>query len=155
MRNVCSLRPPPRRSQVGARLVVLNLSQQTDASDLLGGFRPVEARDAIAPLLPTFGELVRRTWPRGSNAEFLGRVARLASKSKWPSLIAAFKGALHKVGGGCQAQRVVKGPFITGTGSYLWLQNEARVSYRACQIGRNNWHHVSLMFDMCIDGTLC
>ena len=44
--------------QVGARLVVLNLSQQTDSSDLLGGFRPVEARDALAPLLPAFSDLV-------------------------------------------------------------------------------------------------
>jgi midasin (ATPase involved in ribosome maturation) len=38
--------------------VVLNLSQQTDSSDLLGGFRPVEARDALAPLLPAFSDLV-------------------------------------------------------------------------------------------------
>lgn len=45
--------------QAGAHLVVLNLSQQTDSSDLLGGFRPVEARDALAPLLPAFNDLVR------------------------------------------------------------------------------------------------
>jgi midasin (ATPase involved in ribosome maturation) len=44
--------------QAGANLVVLNLSQQTDSSDLLGGFRPVEARDALAPLLPAFSDLV-------------------------------------------------------------------------------------------------
>lgn len=37
--------------QVGAPLVVLNLSQQTDSSDLLGGFRPVQPRDALLPLL--------------------------------------------------------------------------------------------------------
>lgn len=44
--------------QAGANLVVLNLSQQTDSSDLLGGFRPVEARDALGPLLPAFSDLV-------------------------------------------------------------------------------------------------
>ena len=37
--------------QVGAPLVVLNLGQQTDSSDLLGGFRPVQPRDALLPLL--------------------------------------------------------------------------------------------------------
>lgn len=36
---------------MGAPLVVLNLSQQTDSSDLLGGFRPVQPRDALLPLL--------------------------------------------------------------------------------------------------------
>lgn len=30
---------------------MLNLSQQTDSSDLLGGFRPVQPRDALLPLL--------------------------------------------------------------------------------------------------------
>lgn len=51
-------------SQAGAQLVVLNLSQQTDSSDLLGGFRPVEPRDAVAPLLPPFADLMSRTWTR-------------------------------------------------------------------------------------------
>lgn len=35
---------------------------QTDSSDLLGGFRPVDAKDALLPLLPSFCTLVRRTW---------------------------------------------------------------------------------------------
>ena len=40
--------------QVGARLVVLNLSQQTDSADFLGGFRPIEPREALLPLLNAF-----------------------------------------------------------------------------------------------------
>jgi len=84
-------------AQVGARLVVLNLSQQTDSSDLLGGFRPVEARAALAPLLARFQELVADTWTRGRNAEFLARVARVAERRKWPQLLAAFRSALRKV----------------------------------------------------------
>ncbi len=44
--------------------MTLNLSQQSDSSDLLGGFRPVEARDALAPLLQPFSALVRRTWAK-------------------------------------------------------------------------------------------
>lgn len=55
--------------QVNAPLVVLNLSQQTDSSDLLGGFRPVEAHSAAAPLLPAFCQLVAATWPRFANIQ--------------------------------------------------------------------------------------
>jgi midasin len=39
---------------MGANLVVLNLSQQTDSADLLGGFQPVEPRHALLPLLDRF-----------------------------------------------------------------------------------------------------
>ena len=84
--------------QVGAKLVVLNLSQQTDSSDLLGGFRPVEARDALAPLLPVFSSLVVRTWTRGRNIEFLARVSKLAERRKWSQLLTTFRSALRKVG---------------------------------------------------------
>ncbi|KAL4440107.1 hypothetical protein ABPG75_003108 [Micractinium tetrahymenae] len=83
--------------QVGARLVVLNLSQQTDSGDLLGGFRPVQPAEAVLPLLDRFADLVRRTWWRGNNEEFLGRVARLAEKRKWGQLVKAFRTALDKV----------------------------------------------------------
>ena len=82
---------------VGAKLVVLNLSQQTDSSDLLGGFRPIQPAEAVAPLLERFADLVRRTWWRGNNDEFLGRVARLAEKRKWGQLVRAFRAALDKV----------------------------------------------------------
>lgn len=40
--------------QVDSNLVVLNLSQQTDSADLLGGFQPVEPRHALLPLLEHF-----------------------------------------------------------------------------------------------------
>lgn len=40
---------------------------------------------------------VRRTWWRGNNEEFLGRVSRLAQKRKWGQLVKAFRTALDKV----------------------------------------------------------
>jgi hypothetical protein len=76
-RRPCSTAPPTLLSSAGktttasqlatlagARLVVFNLSQQTDSSDLLGGFRPVEPQDALLPLLEPFLSLMRRTWTR-------------------------------------------------------------------------------------------
>jgi hypothetical protein len=47
--------------------------------------------------LSTACHQVTRTWRRGNNADFLGRVAKLAVRRKWASLIAAFRTALRKV----------------------------------------------------------
>ena len=41
-------------AQVGTKLVALNLSQQTDSADLLGGFQPVDPSHALLPLLEHF-----------------------------------------------------------------------------------------------------
>ena len=83
-------------AQVNAKLVVVNLSQQTDSSDLIGGFRPLAPADAVNALLPAFIELVRRTWRRGNNEEFLDRVVKLATKRKWKQLIKAFRLGIDK-----------------------------------------------------------
>lgn len=79
-------------------MVVLNLSQQTDSSDLIGGFRPVQPGDAVLGLLSSFAALVQRTWRRGNNDEFLGRVLKLGAKRKWGQVIKAFRTALQKLG---------------------------------------------------------
>ena len=83
--------------QVGAKLVVLNLSQQTDSSDLIGGFKPVEPRDALFPLLEIFQRLIRRTWTKGNNEDFLERVTKYAQRRKWGALLKAFQAAVAKV----------------------------------------------------------
>ena len=44
--------------------MVINLSNQSDASDLLGGFKPVQASAALAPLAAQFDQLMRGTWPQ-------------------------------------------------------------------------------------------
>ncbi len=38
-------------TQVGATLRVLNLSQQSDSSDLMGGFKPVDPGSSITTML--------------------------------------------------------------------------------------------------------
>lgn len=84
--------------QVGAKLVVLNLSQQTDSSDLLGGFRPVQPHDALRPLLGQIQTLFQRTWKQGAtNRAWLDAVTRLANRRDWPRLIQAFRDAIKKV----------------------------------------------------------
>ncbi len=63
--------------QAGAKLVVLNLSQQTDSSDLLGGFRPVQPRDALLPLLARLQARPRVLgfWPKACAVVRLMQVA--------------------------------------------------------------------------------
>ncbi|EIE25917.1 hypothetical protein COCSUDRAFT_12734, partial [Coccomyxa subellipsoidea C-169] len=97
--------------QVGTNLVVLNLSQQTDSADLLGGFQPVEPRHALLPLLDRFQGLVRRTWDRGNNDEFLGRAIKYAQRRKWSSLLKAFHTAIGKLSAAERAAKVAEGGF--------------------------------------------
>eukprot|EP00798_Chlamydomonas_sp_ICE-L_P024872 gene24872-10533_t len=82
---------------VGAQLVAFNMSQQTDSSDLLGGFKPVDARDALLPLVEPFMALMRKTWTKGNNEDFLARVTKYAERKKWAQLLQAFKTAMTKV----------------------------------------------------------
>lgn len=77
--------------------MVLNLSQQTDSADLLGGFRPVQPAEAFRPLLDRFNLLFTATFTKGSNDAFLARTSKFSQRGKWQSLLQAFKSALMKV----------------------------------------------------------
>jgi midasin len=46
----------------GAKLVVLNMSQQTDSGDLLGGFKPIDPADALRPLVGEYVKVVEDMW---------------------------------------------------------------------------------------------
>jgi midasin (ATPase involved in ribosome maturation) len=50
--------------QLDQKLVVQNLSQQTDSSDLLGGFKPVEMRILCIPLKAKFDQLFPKTFSK-------------------------------------------------------------------------------------------
>lgn len=75
---------------------VINLSQQTDSSDLIGGFRPRIPGEAVMEIVPEFIDLVKDTWKRGDNEEFISRVLKLAAKKKWSQLLKAYKAAINK-----------------------------------------------------------
>ena len=65
------------------------------------------------------GLQVRRTWWRGNNDEFLGRVSRLAQRRKWGQLVKAFRAALDKVAAaeGQQQKPGGAGAAAAGSGS--------------------------------------
>lgn len=58
------------------KLIVLNLSRQTESSDLVGGFRPVEIAAAIPALAKRFEDLFCKSMSRSKNAAFLDALQR-------------------------------------------------------------------------------
>ena len=82
---------------VGAPLTVVNLSNQSESADFLGGFKPVSTRHLCLPLLPKFHNAFNKTFPSAANAEFLTRIARYAEKRKWAHLLHAFRAGVERV----------------------------------------------------------
>ncbi|KAJ7552529.1 hypothetical protein O6H91_06G059200 [Diphasiastrum complanatum] len=83
--------------QLAVPLVVLNLSQQSDSTELLGGYKPVEAQGTCLLLLEKFSNLFALTFPSQQNADFLSRIQHFAESRKWAQLIKAFQMAVTKV----------------------------------------------------------
>ncbi|KAJ2054191.1 AAA ATPase midasin [Coemansia sp. RSA 2337] len=78
----------------GRSLSVFNLSQQSDSSDLLGGFRPVDISLIALRLRETFDVLFARTFSKDKNAEFLEKVRIAHGKKDWRRLALLFNAAM-------------------------------------------------------------
>ncbi|KAB8257115.1 hypothetical protein BDV32DRAFT_160729 [Aspergillus pseudonomiae] len=59
------------------KLTVVNLSQQSESSDLLGGFKPVNIRTMAVPMLDEFN----------ANQKFLSSVAKSVASGNWARLV--------------------------------------------------------------------
>ncbi|KAJ4957407.1 hypothetical protein NE237_024518 [Protea cynaroides] len=94
-------------------LTVLNLSQQSDVADLLGGFKPTDARFVCIPLYNEFQELFSRTFSAKENEDYLVRLGKHISDKNWKMLLNGFQKALtffkkqvYEIGGsGCGTKR--------------------------------------------------
>ncbi|CDK29573.1 unnamed protein product [Kuraishia capsulata CBS 1993] len=73
-------------SLLGKKLVVINVSQQTEVSDLLGGFKPVTAKTIALPVQEVFEELFNRTFSAKKNAQFLQLLSKCFNKSQWKAV---------------------------------------------------------------------
>ncbi|CRG88960.1 hypothetical protein PISL3812_05995 [Talaromyces islandicus] len=69
------------------KLTVVNLSQQSESTDLLGGFRPVNLRSMAVPLLDEFNELFEQTFSAKKNQKFLASVTKSLTAGNWPRLV--------------------------------------------------------------------
>ncbi|KAJ3181878.1 hypothetical protein HDU85_003393 [Gaertneriomyces sp. JEL0708] len=75
-------------------LTVINLSQQSDSSDLLGGFKPVDCRVLAGGLVEEFDKLFTATFSAEKNQLFLDGVRKGVRKSKWAVVVKGWKKGL-------------------------------------------------------------
>ncbi|ESP03979.1 hypothetical protein LOTGIDRAFT_109875, partial [Lottia gigantea] len=73
--------------QLGHKLHVVNMNQQSDSTDLLGGFKPVDIKFLIMPFREEFEMLFCKSFSRKQNAKFLGHVQDCFSRRKWTDLL--------------------------------------------------------------------
>ncbi|XP_058077090.1 midasin isoform X2 [Magnolia sinica] len=84
-------------SRLGQPLTVLNMSQQSDVADLLGGYKPTDARMICFPLHKEFKDLFCKTFSSKDNDEFLRRLETYAMKKNWKKLLLAFQKSVDVV----------------------------------------------------------
>uniref|UniRef100_K3X0F1 Midasin n=1 Tax=Globisporangium ultimum (strain ATCC 200006 / CBS 805.95 / DAOM BR144) TaxID=431595 RepID=K3X0F1_GLOUD len=82
-------------ASLGQKLVVQNLNIQSDSSDLVGGFKPVEIHLLARPLYMSFVDLFSLTFSQKSNASFLN-IIRIAFEHKdWKKMVKGMRKAIQ------------------------------------------------------------
>ncbi|XP_054474709.1 midasin [Anoplopoma fimbria] len=71
----------------GHRLRVVNMNQQSDTADLLGGYKPVDHKQILLPLREAFEDLFSQTYSRKQNLTFLGHVQTCFRGKRWQDLL--------------------------------------------------------------------
>ncbi|KAL7319508.1 AAA ATPase midasin [Mucor circinelloides] len=75
-------------------LIVVNLSQQSDSSDLLGGFKPVDGKVLAIPMKEEFERLFEKTFSVKKNGKFLEMVRKTFIHQKWSNFVTLLKQAV-------------------------------------------------------------
>uniref|UniRef100_A0A0D9XKA7 Midasin n=1 Tax=Leersia perrieri TaxID=77586 RepID=A0A0D9XKA7_9ORYZ len=92
-------------------LTVVNLSQQSDISDLLGGFKPADARSICFPLYTEFKDLFCRSFSGKDNEAILRHCDVYVMEKKWKKLLRALAKCVEK------AQKLIDGSYRSNSGS--------------------------------------
>lgn len=82
---------------LGFKLRVINLSQQSEASDLLGGFKPVNNQVLAIQIKEEFDLLFESTFSSKRNQKYIDSIAKAISKSRWLGALKLWKEALDMV----------------------------------------------------------
>lgn len=69
--------------KLGQKLTVVNLSQQSESTDLLGGFKPINARSLAMPMSEEFENLFDATFSAKKNQKFLSSVSKAVARGNW------------------------------------------------------------------------
>ncbi|KAH8085408.1 midasin [Cristinia sonorae] len=87
-------------------LISLNLSHQTESSDIVGGFKPIDARVPASELQERFLALFGGTFSRKRNAKFDESVRKAVLESKWKRAVALWIEAVRMAKDRIQAKAV-------------------------------------------------
>lgn len=68
-------------------IVSLNLSNQSESSDLIGGFRPINTRIPASELQSRFLELFQRTFSKKKNERFQQGLRKAFAEGKWKAVV--------------------------------------------------------------------
>ncbi|XP_042842742.1 midasin [Panthera tigris] len=71
----------------GHHLRVVNMNQQSDTADLLGGYKPVDHKLIWLPLREAFEELFAQTFSKKQNFTFLGHIQTCYRQKRWHDLL--------------------------------------------------------------------
>ena len=75
-------------------LISLNLSQQTESSDILGGFKPIDARVPGMKLYQTFMRLFGATLSSKKNPKFQESIRKAVLEARWKRAVALWTEAI-------------------------------------------------------------
>jgi len=78
-------------SLLGRSLISLNLSHQTESSDLIGGLKPIDTRVPAAALQERFLDLFGMTFSRKKNERFEIEVRKAISGAKWKRVVSLWR----------------------------------------------------------------
>jgi midasin len=122
---------------VGQRLTVINLNQQTDASDLLGGFKPVDVCSLARPVLKLFEKAFCRTYSPKQNAKFLHQLRTSFRSAKWAKLVDQMRKGIAQVDTSEEQARQGRRKVIKPETRSLWRSVRQHVSSLALHTGSN------------------
>ena len=84
-------------SRTGHKLVVVNLSEQSEAGDLLGGYKPVNMRAISVPMQEEFNDLFDKTFSAKKNQRYIASLAKTVAKGEWSRTLTLWREALKLV----------------------------------------------------------
>ncbi|KAF0928097.1 hypothetical protein E2562_037875 [Oryza meyeriana var. granulata] len=108
-------------------LTVVNLSQQSDISDLLGGFKPADARSICFPLYIEFKDLFCRSFSGKDNEAILRHCDVYVMEKNWKKLLRALAKCVEK------AQKLINGSRSNTISD--WDSFSSRLNAACSQIG--------------------
>ncbi|KAL6716928.1 AAA ATPase midasin [Lecanora helva] len=82
---------------MGRNLLVVNLSQQSEVGDLLGGYKPVNMRALAVPMKDEFEDLLNLMPNTEKNRPYLETQAKLVSKGRWAKVLVLWQDAVRTV----------------------------------------------------------